>query len=147
MEKLVKSKERVRKLGEVFTPDWVVKKMCDLLQDENDGMDVFSIEKTFLEPSCGTGNFLVEIFRRKLEHCQTPQDGISALESIFGIDIMQDNIEESRHRLFEMFTKKWPDAGDETLRIAGRSLRKNIICGNFLEKKTSCGEPIWFLEG
>ena len=60
-EKLIKSKQRVQDFAEVYTPSWLVKDMCDLIPQEmwND------IDKTFLEPACGNGNFLVEIFDRK----------------------------------------------------------------------------------
>lgn len=145
-EKLTKSKERVKKLGEVFTPDWVVRDMCDMLQNENQNENVFGINKTYLEPACGTGNFLVEIYRRKLERCKNQRDGIKSLYSIFGIDIMQDNVDESRNRLFQMFVDKWPDSNKIVQRMARKALNQNIVCGNFLTKLTSAGDKIWFLE-
>lgn len=127
----IKSKERSAKFGEVFTPSWVVKKMCDMIPE-----DGYGIGRTFLEPACGTGNFLVEIFRRKLEYCTDILDGISALNSIYGIDIQQDNVSQSRQRLRRMFTERFsvcPPAVDEIL-------ERNIVCGNFLHPET-----VWFL--
>ena len=74
----VKSKERSNKYGEVFTPEWVVKKMCDLLELENE--DAFTVlTMTFLDPAVGTGNFPAEILRRKFEICETPLDGVVAI--------------------------------------------------------------------
>lgn len=135
----IKSKERVSKFAEVFTPDWMVQKMCDLVSAESE--DAFTVlTKTWLEPACGTGNFLVEIFRRKLLVCETSLDGLVALGSIFGIDIQQDNVEESRQRLKEMFVARfgWTDA-------VAPILERNIVCGDFLTGLTSDGKKIWFL--
>lgn len=117
-EKLIKSKERVKKHGEVFTPEWVVKEMCDNLVEHGD-KDVFMPEKTFLEPTCGTGNFLVEILERKLARCKDWNDVLTSIQSIYGVDIMADNVEESRKRMFEL-----------AMKIV---LEKNIIVGDFLK--------------
>ena len=129
MQRLTKSRSRVKKYGEVYTPDHIVRQMCDMLPA--DAWD--RIDRTFLEPSCGNGNFLVEIFRRKLELCQTPQDGLRALESITGIDILPDNCEESRERLRGMYRMKFEQASEACLESVDRILAKNIICGNSLE--------------
>lgn len=122
----IKSKERVSKFGEVFTPEWVVKDMCDLFPAEI--WD--NIESTFLEPSCGTGNFLVEIYARKLSRCATVTDAVKALASITGVDIMPDNCEESRERLRNMFLERYPNAPE--LEEVDRILSENIICDDFL---------------
>ena len=114
----------MKKCGEVFTPDWMVVKMCDMLENENGGTECW--KGTVLEPACGTGNFLIEILKRKLSIGMTQEEAASTL---FGIDIMQDNVDESIERLSEIA----PDA---------RSIfEKNIVCGNFLHQK-----GIWFLE-
>lgn len=76
-EKLIKSKQRVKDFAEVFTPKHIVKNMCDLVPEE---MWV-SVDTTFLEPACGTGNFLAEILARKLELCKNWQDGLIALKA------------------------------------------------------------------
>lgn len=129
MQRLMKSESRVKKFGEVYTPDWMVKKMCDLLPE-----DAWTdIGKTFLEPSCGNGNFLVEIFRRKLTLCHTPEDGLRALESITAIDILPDNCAESRARLMAMYRDRFTGASAAHLLDAARILNKNIICGDSLE--------------
>ncbi len=63
-EKLIKSKERVQQHGEVFTPQWMVKKMLDV---EGIKQACENIDATFLEPAAGDGNFLVAILERKLK--------------------------------------------------------------------------------
>jgi type I restriction-modification system DNA methylase subunit len=127
-EKLIKSKARVRERGEVFTPSWLVKDMCDLIPQSE-----WTIESRFLEPSCGNGNFLVEILDRKLRLCKDEKQGLKALNSIFGIDIMEDNVKESRARLMKMFLDAFPNANELTTTFALAILNNNIRCGNSLE--------------
>lgn len=139
-ERLIKSKDRVSKYGEVYTPQNVVEKMCDLCEEENE--DAFSVlTKTWLEPACGNGNFLVEILRRKLAVCETPFDGMVAVGSIYGIDILSDNVKETKERLRAMYADKFGTVPQ----VIDRILDRNIVCGNFLTKKTYAGEQIWFL--
>lgn len=130
-EKIIKSKERVKNFAEVYTPSFIVKEMCDMLDKEND-FQAFSIDKTFLEPACGNGNFLVEILERKLKECKNEKDGLKALNSIFGIDIQADNVEESRERLLKIFTEKFPQASVVCMCIAHKILTQNIICADSL---------------
>ena len=141
-EKLIKSKERQKRYGEVYTPEWMVKKMCDMVQEGADpGADVYAIHTTFLEPACGNGNFLVEIYRRKLERCHSPADALQALGTIYGIDILSDNVEEARARLYTMYVGAYGPSL-EALSV----LAKNIVAGNFLTRTLNDGTPIWFLE-
>ena len=127
--KQIKSKARVNKFAEVFTAEREVKAMCDLIPSE-----VWEdIDSRFLEPACGNGNFLVEIFERKLNRCESAEQGLNALRSIYGIDIQQDNVEESKQRLFDMFVKKFPKAPAVTAIVAAQILENNIICGDSLE--------------
>lgn len=146
-EILRKSAERVQKYGEVYTPMWLVKDMCDMLGDESP--EAWTVlDKTFLEPACGNGNFLTEIFERKLKLCRNIQDGLTALRSICGIDILADNVEESRQRLFDMFVNAFPDAVILDIMAAEAILENNIICGDSLkimrqwaeEEKNKCGK-------
>lgn len=140
-EGLIKSRERVSKFAEVYTPRWLVEKMCDLCETENE--DAFTVlTKTWLEPACGNGNFLVEIFRRKLLICETPLDGAVALSTIYGVDILPDNVNEARERLKTVYAERFGEVTKGIDDILGR----NIICGNFLPKQTSDGKPIWFLD-
>lgn len=133
-EPLQKSKERVKKFGEVFTPAWLVKKMCDMLDAENDG-HAFDIEKTFLEPCCGTGNFAVEIIGRKLEKCKTPDDVRTAVASYYTIEIQEDNVLECRNRVAALVTEHFPSVNVRDI------LERNIVCGDFLHP-----DGIWFME-
>lgn len=130
MEKQIKSKKRVKERGEVFTAEREVKAMCDLIPEDEIWSD---ITKTFLEPSCGNGNFLIEIFARKLKYCKDEKDGLKALASIVGIDIMSDNCEESRQRLKKQYVDKFPDANSFCLLMADMILKNNIICGDSLK--------------
>ena len=131
----IKSKKRVRERGEVFTNPREVKSMCDLIP-----ADVWeNIDSTFLEPTCGNGNFLVEILERKLKLCKEPKDITRALKSIYAIDIMQDNVEESRKRLIELCSEKCVEFTTDYLQIADvmadciKTLQNNIVCGDSLE--------------
>lgn len=128
-----KSKERVKRFGEIFTPAWLVKKMCDMLDDENGG-HAFDIEKTFLEPCCGTGNFAVEIIGRKLVKCKTPEDVRTAVASYYTIEIQQDNVEECRTRVAALVFEKFPNVDVTDI------LDRNIVQGDFLNPK-----GIWFM--
>lgn len=130
-DNLTKSKRRIKKYGEVYTPEWLVKKMCDMLIEENkDGEDVFRPSSTFLEPSCGNGNFLVEILDRKLAKCKTDEEYLIALDSIYGIDILQDNVEESKQRMLDIFQTT---CGLFDIEKAKDILDKRIVCGDSLK--------------
>lgn len=92
----IKSKERVREQGEVFTRPEEVNAMLDLLPE-------VTIEMTFLEPTCGNGNFVVEILKRKFDKCKKKADFITALKSVVAIDIMADNVAECKQRILELY--------------------------------------------
>ena len=139
MERQVKSKKRVRDYAEVYTAEREVKAMCDLVQEAADD-DMYRIETTFLEPACGNGNFLVEIYRRKLQRCHSPADALQALGTIYGIDILADNVEEARARLYAMYVDAYGPSM-EALAI----LTETIVCGNFLTRLMEDGTPIKFL--
>ena len=141
MTKQVKSKERVADHGEVFTAEREDKAMCDLVQDMCD-----QIGKTFLEPACGDGNFLAEILDRKLarvkkdaksDKTQWEWLSVRAVASLYGVDILQDNAEECRKRLFKQWDTAYKKAckkecNDETRESVKYILSKNIVCGNAL---------------
>ena len=84
---------RIRKFGEVFTPQWIVDKMCDDLQSENP--NCFHPVSTFLEPTCGEGIFVLEILRRKFTNCQTRTDYTTSLKSVYAMEIQADNVEKT----------------------------------------------------
>jgi hypothetical protein len=145
MKGQIKSKERVRDFGEVYTPPEIVNAMLDLVKHETERID-----SRFLEPACGTGNFLTEILRRKLDVVEKTyrrsqldfeRNLVLAVSSIYGIDILEDNVIACRKRLFEiaderytaLFKRKTKDACRRSLRYI---LSKNIIWGDALELKT-----------
>ncbi len=157
MKSQVKSKHRVTQYGEVLTGKEIVNAMLDLVKQETERID-----SRFLEPACGTGNFLTEILERKLRVVENrygksqldyERYAILAVSSIYGIDILEDNAEECRKRLFSIFnaayTRLFKSHAKEKCRAAVRYiLGRNIIHGDALSLKT-VGEnpqPIVFSE-
>lgn len=133
-EKLIKSKRRVKAFAEVYTPKWLVDDMLDML-DRESGHSVFdSLQRTFLEPACGNGNYIVAIISRKLKLCKNAHDAELACASVYGIDIQQDNVDECRARVKVLVHAEYPDADIDHI------LRRNIVCGDTLHPET-----IWFL--
>lgn len=124
-QSLTKSKDRVKALGEVFTPTILVKEMLDALPAE-----CWLPHKTFLEPSCGNGNFLVAILQRKLQAGHPP---LQALQTIWGVDIMNDNVVESRKRMLQTAIDGGLDWEGPDLKKAVKILKQNIRVGNTLQ--------------
>ena len=89
-----------------------------------------------LEPACGNGNFLAEILSRKFRLCKDWQDGLKALNSVYGIDIQADNVEETKIRLFDMYIAAFPKAPALSSIIAVCMLEKHIIQGDFIPDVT-----------
>lgn len=155
MTKQVKSKERVADHGEVFTNEREVNAMLDLVKQETE-----RIESRFLEPACGEGAFLKEILRRKLQvvkskYKRNPFDyeryAILALTSIYGVDLLEDNIEICRNSLFDIWNTEYSlcvkdGATDACRNIAKYILEKNILCGDALTMKQKDETPITFSE-
>ena len=137
----VKSKQRVSDHGEVFTNEREVNAMLNLVKHETERID-----SKFLEPACGTGNFLIEVLRRKLNVVQEKykkaqldfeRNTLLAITSIYGIDLLEDNIIEARQRLFnyakEIYIKKFKEKSDEDfLKSLEFILSKNLVQGNAL---------------
>ncbi len=157
VEKHVVSKKRVADHGEVYTRRREVNAMLDLVRQETE-----RIESRFLEPACGTGNFLAEVLERKLRvvegryrksQLEYERNAVLAVSSIYGIDILEDNVAECRKRLFGIFDQAYSGlfkaAAKEECRNAVRFiLERNIILGDALTLKT-VGEnpqPIVFSE-
>lgn len=154
-EKQVKSKKRVSDHGEVFTNKREVNAMLDLVKQETERVD-----SRFLEPACGTGNFLVEILERKLivvearykkSQLEYERNAITVISSIYGVDILEDNVIACRDRLLGIFTKYYishykKDFNEEFLKSAQFILSKNIIWGDALTMKTISGMSITFSE-
>lgn len=161
MAKQVKSKQRVADHGEVFTADREVQAMCDLVKQETERID-----SRFLEPACGDGNFLAEILKRKLaivakKYSKSAYDwerySLLALGSMYGVDIMQDNAEACRNRLYDIWEKEYKrsckkECNDDTKASAKYILQLNIVCGNALtlmcvdEQQQDTELPIIFSE-
>ncbi|MBQ7343957.1 MAG: restriction endonuclease subunit M [Clostridia bacterium] len=137
----IKSKERVAERGEVFTAEREVKAMCDLVRDECERLD-----SLFLEPACGDGNFLAEIISRKLAVAKRESmkdsflyevNSVKAMMSIYGVDIMMDNVLCCRERMFDIWNREYTanckkDANDETREAVRFILSRNIVLGNAL---------------
>lgn len=137
----VKSADRVRNHGEVLTARREVEAMLDLVKNESERID-----SRFLEPACGTGNFLTAILERKLatviSRYRTKQADfevqiLSALSSIYGIDLLEDNIQESQERMFQIAVDCYKNAlrknPDEIFKNTMRFvLKKNILQGDSL---------------
>ena len=83
-------KERIRKYGEVFTPQWVFERMCNDLEKENP--DAFLPGSTFLEPSCGEGIFIAEVLRRKFSRCKKRSDYTTSIASVYGFELQAENV-------------------------------------------------------
>lgn len=129
---LIKSKERKRDYGEVYTPKWLVRDMCDTIPPE-----VWNgLTATFLEPACGNGNFLAEILDRKFKLCNDERDGLKALNAIFGIDVQQDNVDECKERLLKMYIDRFPCASSLSVSLAIAILNTRIVCDNALNPQT-----------
>lgn len=149
-EKQVVSKKRVTDHGEVYTSKREVSAMLDLVKQETE-----RIESRFLEPACGTGNFLTEILERKLRvvvsrygksQLDYERYGVLAVSSVYGIDILEDNVVECRKRLFDIFDQKYTSLFKEAVNAECRDavkyiLEKNIIWGNALDLKTVGKNP------
>lgn len=153
----IKSKQRMADYGEVLTPQHIVGDMLDMVKQETGRID-----SRFLEPACGTGNFLVEVLRRKLQvvekrYSKNQLDferyAVLAVSSIYGIDILADNAEECRQRLIQAFDAAYSALFGEKTKSACREsvryiLKCNIIHGDALTLQT-VGEnpqPIIFSE-
>lgn len=93
-------REKIAKFGEVFTPDWVVRQMCDALEKESP--DAFQPGKTFLEPTCGEGVFVCEILRRKFQNCKTRADYTTAIRSVYAMELQADNVEKTIRAVTEL---------------------------------------------
>jgi len=150
-EELVKSRQRVSDHGEVFTPNWMVDKMLDLVKDESERID-----SRFLEPACGSGNFLLAVLQRKFaavnsrfgkNDFEKRHNALFALMCIYGIELLEDNISECRNILIEEFQRFLRiQEGDLILKAARQVLSCNIIQGDALTLRNSNGTPIHFPE-
>ena len=148
---LIKSKQRVADHGEVFTPSWLVEKMLDLVKGESERID-----SRFLEPACGSGNFLVPILQRKLAAVELKygksdfekrHHALQALMCCYGIELLADNIAECRANMLDVFAAYLKlDEADDLYRAAAHVLSLNLIHGDAMTMKGADGSPIMVVE-
>lgn len=149
--KIVKSRQRVADHGEVFTPAWMVEAMLELVKDETERID-----SRFLEPACGSGNFLVQILRRKLAAVELKYGtsdferrhyALLALMCIYGIELLADNIADCRSHVLEIFARYLKlDESDEFHRAASYVLSQNLVHGDALTMRAHDGKSVIFAE-
>jgi hypothetical protein len=148
---LVKSKKRVADHGEVFTPRWLVEHMLDLVRGETERID-----SRFLEPACGSGNFLVPVLQRKLAAVEAKFANVDfekrhyallALMCCYGIEILPDNIAECRANMLEVFAE-YLDLSevDEMYLAASFVLSLNLVHGDAMTMRDKSGVPINVVE-
>lgn len=148
---LIKSKQRVADHGEVFTPAWLVDAMLDLVKGETERIDA-----RFLEPACGSGNFLVRVLQRKLAAVESKfgksdfekkHYALLALMCAYGIELLPDNIAECRANMLEILGDYLKiDQADDCYRAASFVLAQNIVHGDALTMRAHDGAPIAFSE-
>jgi len=150
-DRQIKSLQRVEDHGEVFTPSATVEAMLDQVKDETERID-----SKFLEPACGSGNFLVPVLQRKLStvlerykqsEFEKRNYSLLAVMSIYGIEILKDNIEECKNNLISAL-KDFVDEDEDGIlyKAAATALTINLIHGDALKMKTSQGKDIVFSE-
>lgn len=155
-EQLVKSRHRVKTYGEVLTPRHMVDQMLDLVSDDLENGPGF-VDKTFLEPAAGDGNFLVAILQRKLRAIEKnyayeewPETSLFALASIYGIELLEDNHEDAKAAMLATFVRFHEErevpCGPTTnlQRAAAFLIDTNIIRGNTLTGLDWRGKEIQF---
>jgi hypothetical protein len=155
-EQLIKSRQRVKEHGEVFTPRHMVNQMLDLVSAELETGPQF-VDKTFFEPSAGDGNFLIAILQRKLRAIESryqrelwPTESLFALASIYGIELLQDNIAAAKAGLLREFVAFHEDSGvscspqTNLRRSAEYLVETNILHGNTLTGLRESGDEIEF---
>ncbi len=154
---LVKSKKRVSDHGEVFTPAWMVEAMLDLVKDETERID-----SRFLEPACGSGNFIVQILKRKLaavelkfgkSDFERQHYALLGLKCIYGIELLVDNIAECRANVLDVFAQYLNlNESDDLYLAATHVLSVNLVHGDALTMRAVSdtsdigGQPIHFAE-
>lgn len=151
VESLVKSRQRVSDHGEVFTPSWMVEEMLDLVSEE-----ASRIESRFLEPACGSGNFLKQVLKRKLNTAinrfgkssfELQHHSLLALMSVYGIELLEDNAGECRTTLLQAFAEALDiTSSTDIYRAAEKVLSTNIVLGDALTMLDRNSKSITFAE-
>lgn len=139
-EKIIKSKDRVKKHAEVYTPEWVVNDMLDMLKENADADPFKDVDATFLEPAAGNGNFVVVILERKLAHAKTVDEKLRVLKSVYAVELLQDNVDEMKARVRAILAKHGITGGYEEI------MDMNIQQGDFLKMTHADGTDIAFYD-
>ena len=148
---LVKTKQRVADHGEVFTPAWMVDAMLDLVKGETERIDA-----RFLEPACGSGNFLVKVLQRKLaaveikfgkSDFEKQHYALFALMCLYGIELLPDNIAECRTNVLQILASYLAiGEADEFYLAASLVLSLNLVHGDALTMRSHDDQAITFAE-
>ena len=153
---LTKSKQRIRDFGEVFTPKAIVRDMLDLIQ-----LELYKKpDARFLEPACGDGNFLTEVLERKLKMVakrykrhqdEYERNAMTAIASLYGVELLDDNVALAHERLFGIVEQKYRTLykrriKEDFLKSARYVIERNIVQGDALTLKDKHDKPIVFSE-
>lgn len=127
----IKSKHRIKKYGEVYTNECEINGMLSMLPD-------ITIDMTFLEPACGNGNFVIEILKKKFILCKKKADYITALKSVYAIDILADNIEECKTRIKSLYYNDYRQKEDIDFILDTNIFQGNSLAIMSLLEKCQC---------
>lgn len=117
-----RSQERIKKNGEVFTPDSIIQTMMDMVEDQTIWSNP---EKTFLDPTCGDGNIIVAMLTRRLNSGVSPRDAVSTM---YGVELMQDNVDKCKERIRVLLGSEESPCHDYD-----DILDENIVCHDFFD--------------
>lgn len=119
------TRERIRRYGEVFTPQRTVSDMCDMLQDESP--DCYLPHTTFLEPSCGEGAFVLEILRRKFANCRKRADYSAALRSVYAFELQPDNVQIAIQNVAALCREHFKPTKDDLQTISDHIIQADAL--------------------
>lgn len=145
------NRDRLSAYGEYFTPPEIVSEMLKMVETQLERID-----SRFLEPACGTGNFLVPVLEKKLQLAyrqyrkipfEYEQQALLALGSIYGIELQMDNVNVCRDRLFSIWERAYKkvckqQCSEDTIKSARYIIDRNIVCGDALTMKDDQDGPI-----
>jgi hypothetical protein len=147
----MRTRQRVVDYGEVFTPQWMVEAMLDLVRTET-----CRIDSRILEPACGSGNFLIRVLMRKLAAVEARygrsdfekrHHALLGLMCVYGIELLEDNVTECRQHMLTVFSEYLNlQAHDVLHQAATKVLVANVVHGDALSMLASSGDPITFAE-
>ena len=116
-------KNRRKVTQEFFTPYSIIKRMCDKIPDD----EWSDPEKTFLEPCMGDGNIVCYIIWNRIQH---GIDWKTSLKTLGGVELMADNVKETKERVIDLLDKMNIDFDEQTAR---NIMEKNLVCADFFK--------------